>query len=208
MVTGDARRIEPGNMTLTHEIVLGSQSPRRAAFLTSLGLDFQTLPLDVDESAPAHLSGVEVAAYVSELKAKALSTRLESGQLGITSDTEVWQNGHRFGKPANEASAREMLEALSGTTHEVISGLTLVTVDNGTPQLTTETSVVTVYFSEIPDWAIDFYIKHYKPFDKAGAYGIQEWIGAGFIERIEGNYNSVVGLDTTALFKLLLPYRK
>jgi septum formation protein len=101
-----------------------------------------------------------------------------------------------------------MLEALSGTTHQVISGLTLVTVDNGTPQLTTETSVVTVYFSEIPDWAIDFYIKHYKPFDKAGAYGIQEWIGAGFIERIEGNYNSVVGLDTTALFKLLLPYRK
>ena len=165
MVTGDARRIEPGNMTLTHEIVLGSQSPRRAAFLTSLGLDFQTLPLDIDESAPAHLSGVEVAAYVSELKAKALSTRLESGQLGITSDTEVWQKGHRFGKPANEASAREMLEALSGTTHEVISGLTLVTVDNGTPQLTTETSVVTVYFSEIPDWAIDFYIKHYKPFD-------------------------------------------
>jgi septum formation protein len=151
---------------------------------------------------------VEVAAYVSELKAKALSTRLESGQLGITSDTEVWQKGHRFGKPTNEASAREMLEALSGTTHQVISGLTLVTMDNGTPQLTTETSVVTVYFSEIPDWAIDFYIKHYKPFDKAGAYGIQEWIGAGFIERIEGNYNSVVGLDTAALFKLLLPYRK
>jgi septum formation protein len=151
---------------------------------------------------------VEVAAYVSELKAKALSIRLESGQLGITSDTEVWQNGRRFGKPANEAGAREMLVALSGTTHEVISGLTLVSMDNRTPQFATETSVVTVYFSEIPDWAIDFYIKHYKPFDKAGAYGIQEWIGAGFIERIEGNYNSVVGLDTAALFKLLLPYRK
>ena len=195
-------------MELTHEIVLGSQSPRRADFLTSLGLDFQTLPLDIDESAPAQLSGVEVAAYVSELKAKALSTHLKPGQLGITSDTEVWQNGQRFGKPTDEASAREMLVALSGTTHEVISGLTLVTTDNGTPKLTTETSIVTVSFSEIPDWAIDFYIKQFKPFDKAGAYGIQEWIGAGFIDRIEGNYNSVVGLDTAALFKLLLPYRK
>ena len=195
-------------MELTHELVLGSQSPRRADFLTSLGLDFQTLPLDIDESAPAQLSGVEVAAYVSELKAKALSTHLKPGQLGITSDTEVWQNGQRFGKPTDESNAREMLVALSGTTHEVISGLTLVTSDNGTPLLTTETSVVTVSFSEIPDWAIDFYIKHYKPFDKAGAYGIQEWIGAGFIHRIEGNYNSVVGLDTAALFKLLLPYRK
>ncbi|MDA0740459.1 MAG: Maf family nucleotide pyrophosphatase [Bacteroidetes bacterium] len=195
-------------MELTHDLVLGSQSPRRAAFLTSLGLVFKTLPLDIDESAPAHLSGVEVAAYVSELKAKALSTNLDPGQLGITSDTEVWQNGQRFGKPTDAASAREMLVALSGTTHEVISGLTLVITDNGIPQLTTETSVVTVSFSEIPDWAIDFYIKHYKPFDKAGAYGIQEWIGAGFIDRIEGNYNSVVGLDTAALFKLLLPYRK
>lgn len=195
-------------MELTHEIVLGSQSPRRADFLASLGLDFQTLPLNIDESAPAQLSGVEVAAYVSELKAKALSTHLKPGQLGITSDTEVWQNDQRFGKPNDETSAREMLVALSGTTHQVISGLTLVTSDNGTPLLTTETSVVTVSFSEIPDWAIDFYIKHYRPFDKAGAYGIQEWIGAGFIHRIEGNYNSVVGLDTAALFKLLLPYRK
>lgn len=195
-------------MELTHELVLGSQSPRRADFLTSLGLDFQTLPLDIDESAPAQLSGVEVAAYVSELKAKALSTHLKPGQLGITSDTEVWQNGQRFGKPTDEARAREMLVALSGTTHEVISGLTLVTTDNGTPKLTTETSIVTVSFSEIPNWAIDFYIKQFKPFDKAGAYGIQEWIGAGFIDRIEGNYNSVVGLDTAALFKLLLPYRK
>ena len=195
-------------MELTHDLVLGSQSPRRAAFLTSLGLDFKTLPLDIDESAPAHLSGLEVAAFVSELKAQALSIHLEPGQLGITSDTEVWQNGQRFGKPTDEARAREMLVALSGTTHEVISGLTLVTTDNGIPKLTTETSVVTVSFSEIPDWAIDFYIKQFKPFDKAGAYGIQEWIGAGFIDRIEGNYNSVVGLDTAALFKLLLPYRK
>ena len=195
-------------MELTHDLVLGSQSPRRAAFLTSLGLDFKTLPLDIDESAPAHLSGVEVAAFVSELKAQALSIHLEPGQLGITSDTEVWQNGQRFGKPTDEARAREMLVALSGTTHEVISGLTLVTTDNGIPKLTTETSIVTVSFSEIPDWAIDFYIKQFKPCDKAGAYGIQEWIGAGFIDRIEGNYNSVVGLDTAALFKLLLPYRK
>jgi septum formation protein len=195
-------------MELTHEIILGSQSPRRAAFLTSLGLDFRALSLDIDESAPAHLSCMEVAAYVSELKAKALCTHLKSGQLGITSDTEVWQNGKRFGKPADEASAREMLIALSGTTHEVSSGLTLVTTDNGIPILTTETSLVTVYFSEIPDWAIDYYIKRYKPFDKAGAYGIQEWIGAGFIDRIDGNYNSVVGLDTAALFRLLLPFKK
>ena len=85
-------------MELTHELVLGSQSPRRADFLTSLGLDFQTLPLDIDESAPAQLSGVEVAAYVSELKAKALSTHLKPGQLGITSDTEVWQKRSKIRK--------------------------------------------------------------------------------------------------------------
>ena len=195
-------------MELTHELILGSQSPRRAAFLADLGLEFKMHPLDIDESAPAQLSSMEVAAYVSELKAKALSTHLTPGQVGITSDTEVWQDGKRFGKPSNEKNAREMLVALSGTKHKVVSGLTLVRVDHGKPQMTTITSSVDVYFTAIPDWAIDYYITKFRPFDKAGAYGIQEWIGAGFIERIEGNYNSVVGLDTAALFRLLLPFRK
>ena len=195
-------------MELTHELILGSQSPRRAAFLADLGLEFKMHPLDIDESAPAQLSSMEVAAYVSELKAQALSTHLTPGQVGITSDTEVWHNGKRFGKPSNEKNAREMLVALSGTKHKVVSGLTLVRVDHGKPQMTTITSSVDVYFTAIPDWAIDHYIAKFRPFDKAGAYGIQEWIGAGFIERIEGNYNSVVGLDTAALFRLLLPFRK
>lgn len=195
-------------MELTHELILGSQSPRRAAFLADLGLEFRTHPLHIDESAPAHLSSMEVAAHVSELKAQALSTHLITGQVGITSDTEVWQNGKRFGKPANAKNAREMLVALSGTKHEVVSGLTVVSIDHGEPEMTTIMSSVNVYFTAVPDWAIDYYITKFKPFDKAGAYGIQEWIGAGFIERIEGNYNSVVGLDTAALFRLLLPFRK
>ena len=192
-------------MELTKELVLGSQSPRRAQFLKDLGLAFTALPLDLDETAPAHLSPAETATFVSELKAEALLPLLQKGQIGLTSDTEVWQGRRRFGKAPDVATAKKMLEALSGTTHEVHSSMTVIDPENLVPMRTVVSTVV-VHFHPIPHWAIDHYIEAYKPFDKAGAYGIQEWIGQAYIKRIEGNYNSVVGLDTAALVHMLEPY--
>jgi len=192
-------------MELKKELVLGSQSPRRAQFLKDLGLNFTALPLDLDETAPAYLSPAETATFVSELKAEALLPLLQRGQIGLTSDTEVWQGGRRFGKAADAAAAKEMLEALSGATHEVHSSMTLIDPENLMP-MSTVVSTVVVHFHPIPQWAMDHYIETYKPFDKAGAYGIQEWIGQAYIKRIEGNYNSVVGLDTAALVHMLEPY--
>tara|TARA_B100001939_G_scaffold259578_1_gene226613 strand:- start:5502 stop:6086 length:585 start_codon:yes stop_codon:yes gene_type:complete len=192
-------------MKLSKELVLGSQSPRRAQFLKDLGLSFTTLPLDLDETAPAHLSPAETATFISELKAEALLPLLQKGQLGLTSDTEVWQGDRRFGKAADADAAKEMLKDLSGTTHEVHSSMTLINPDNPIP-LSSVVSTVMVDFHTIPQWAMDHYIEAYKPFDKAGAYGIQEWIGQAYIKRIEGNYNSVVGLDTAALVHMLEPY--
>ena len=192
-------------MELTKELVLGSQSPRRAQFLKDLGLAFTALPLDLDETAPAHLSPAETATFVSELKAEALLPLLQKEQIGLTSDTEVWQGRRRFGKAPDVATAKEMLEALSGTTHEVHSSMTVIDPENLVPMRSVVSTVV-VHFHPIPLWAIDHYIEAYKPFDKAGAYGIQEWIGQAYIKRIEGNYNSVVGLDTSALVNMLEPY--
>lgn len=192
-------------MELTKELVLGSQSPRRAQFLKDLGLAFTALPLDLDETAPAHLSPAETATFVSELKAEALLPLLQKGQIGLTSDTEVWQGRRRFGKAPDVATAKEMLEALSGTTHEVHSSMTVIDPENLVPMRSVVSTVV-VHFHPIPHWAIDHYIEACKPFDKAGAYGIQEWIGQAYIKRIEGNYNSVVGLDTAALVHMLEPY--
>ena len=192
-------------MKLSKQLVLGSQSPRRAQFLKDLGLSFTTLPLDLDETAPTHLSPAETATFISELKAEALFPLLKKGQLGLTSDTEVWQSGRRFGKAADADAAKEMLQKLSGTTHEVHSSMTLINPDN-LITLSSVVSTVIVHVYPIPQWAMDHYIETYKPFDKAGAYGIQEWIGQAYIKRIEGNYNSVVGLDTAALVHMLEPY--
>lgn len=192
-------------MKLNKTLVLGSQSPRRAQFLKDLELDFTTRPLDVDETAPSELNARETAVFVSELKAKALLPLLSNDELGITSDTEVWLNERRYGKAANYDEAFEMIQSLSGKTHEVVSGLSIIDPTDSTPIQSTS-STVAVSFNHIPEWAIEHYIKTYSPFDKAGAYGIQEWLGQGFIREIQGNYNSVVGLDTAALLTLLTPY--
>ena len=170
-------------MELTKELVLGSQSPRRSQFLKDLGLTFTALPLDLDETAPEHLSPAETATFVSELKAEALLPLLQKGQIGLTSDTEVWQGRRRFGKAPDVATAKEMLEAWSGTTHEVHSSMTVIDPENPVPMRSVVSTVV-VHFHPIPHWAIDHYIEAYKPFDKAGAYGIQEWIGQAYIKRI------------------------
>jgi septum formation protein len=190
-------------MKLSKELILGSKSPRRSQFLKELGLEFTTISIDVNEDAPEDLGPEETAAFVSNLKAKTLAPLLQEGQLGLTSDTEVWHEGVRFGKAHSLEDARRMLNKLSGNKHQVVSCFTLL---SNKEIIEKHVSVVDVRFAQIPQWAIDHYIANYKPFDKAGAYGIQEWIGLAFIEEISGNYNSVVGLDTAALTRALAPY--
>lgn len=194
----DTRKIK-----LTHRLVLGSKSPRRAQLLSDMGFFFTVRVTDADESASNELSPEETAVSISEQKAKALQSTLSHDELGITSDTEVWLDQHRFGKPANEKEAYQMLKMLSGRTHKVVTGLTLVT----TTEIRSYTSTVCVLFDHIPEWAIEHYISNFAPFDKAGAYGIQEWIGMSFISKIEGEYNAVVGLPTSTLFHALEPFR-
>lgn len=185
--------------TDNYKLVLGSGSPRRKQLLSDLGLQFTVRVSDADESAPDSLSPTETVEWVAKSKAEALRGSLAEDELLITADTEVWQENYRFGKPANVEEARAMLNKLSGSTHQVISGFCLC--DRHT--LHTYHVSTTVYFEELSQDVIDFYITEFQPFDKAGAYGIQEWIGMIGIHRIEGSYYNVVGLPTSQVFAAL-----
>lgn len=181
------------------KLVLGSGSPRRKQLLSDLGLEFTVRVSDADESAPSNLSPTETVEWVAKSKAEALIPSLKEDELLITADTEVWQGNHRFGKPDTPEEAKSMLKKLSGTTHQVISGFCIC---NKSVAHTYHVST-TVYFEELSDDVIDYYIKEYRPFDKAGAYGIQEWIGMIGIQKIEGSYYNVVGLPTADVFAAL-----
>lgn len=186
-------------MKLLKDLVLGSKSPRRASLLREMGFDFSVIVTEADENAPSHLNGEETAIWISEQKAHALQPLLKTNQLGITSDTEVWLGNRRYGKPADANEAKEMIRSLSGKTHEVITGLTLTTVDS----INSYCSTVKVTFETLTEEEIDHYVDRFKPLDKAGAYGIQEWIGHTMISSIQGEYNAVVGLPTSTLYKAL-----
>ncbi|MDX5426644.1 MAG: Maf family nucleotide pyrophosphatase [Bacteroidota bacterium] len=184
-------------------LVLGSGSPRRKQLLLEIGLHFAVRTSDADESAPLHLSGTETAVWVSEAKAKALLPDLQDNEILITADTEVWKGEERFGKPADEAEAMDMLIRLSGTKHQVIGGVTLTHRGN----MRSFSSVTEVFFKPLSRDVIRHYVENYRPLDKAGAYGIQEWIGLIGINRIEGSYNNVVGLPTAELMEHLIAFR-
>jgi septum formation protein len=186
-------------MKLHKELVLGSKSPRRASLLNEMGFDFSVIVTQADENAPSHLNGEETAIWISEQKARALQPLLTKNQLGITSDTEVWLGNRRYGKPADENEAKEMIRSLSGKTHDVITGLTLTTVSS----IKSYCSTVKVTFEVLTEDEINHYVDQFKPLDKAGAYGIQEWIGHTMISSIHGEYNAVVGLPTSTLYKAL-----
>lgn len=182
------------------DLVLGSQSPRRAELLRGLGLSFRTLPLpDLDESFPLELPAHEVAPYLSRKKAEAYTPLMDERTLLITSDTTVIVGDSILNKPADREEARHMLRQLSGRAHEVVTGLSLCTL--GHCQTVGERTLV--HFAELSEAEIDYYIDAYQPYDKAGAYGIQEWIGYYAIERIEGSFYSVMGLPTHRLVGLL-----
>lgn len=182
------------------KIVLASGSPRRKELLAGLGLDFEIRLLpDIDESYPDGLGGEDIARTISRKKASAYRATLAPDELLITADTIVYLEGCVLGKPKDEEDARHMLRLLSGKTHQVITGVTLLT----TKREETFASTSQVTFAHLTDEEIDYYVSHYHPLDKAGAYGIQEWIGYIGVERIEGSYFNVMGLPVARLYQAL-----
>jgi septum formation protein len=185
----------------TIPLILASKSPRRQELMHAMGLDFKVLLKEIDESYPDHLSPAEIACYISELKAIAF-TEERLGSLVITADTIVAYDGEIMGKPADAAHAREMLAKLSGTVHQVYTGVSLA---HGN-QLTTFYDMTEVWFRVLTPEEIENYISKYNPFDKAGSYGIQDWLGFIAVERISGSYTNVMGLPTEKLYTALVNF--
>ena len=182
----------------TYNIILGSQSPRRKELLAGLDIEFTTKVIPgLEETYPDTLQGEEIPIYLAEQKADAYT--LEDNDLLITADTIVWLNGHVYGKPADEIEAREMLRSLSGKTHDVITGVCVRTNKKNV----SFASTTKVRFAELTDAEIEHYVNKYRPMDKAGAYGIQEWIGYIGVEHIEGSYFNVMGLPIQRLYTVL-----
>ncbi len=181
-----------------HHLILASASPRRQQFLKDLGLPFEIRLHPVEEIYPENLKPTEIAEYLAKLKANAFSD-LKSNEILITGDTVVSFENQILGKPKTEAEAFRMLRMLSGKKHEVISSICLKSVE----KIEIAHAITRVYFKNISEEEIAFYIKNFKPFDKAGAYGVQEWIGQIGIIKIEGSYFNVMGMPTHLLYKML-----
>lgn len=183
-----------------YNIILASASPRRRELLSGLGVSFETLCLPgIDESFPDSLPANEVAGYISVKKAEAYKQQMQTNQLIITADTVVVLENRILGKPHSRENAVEILRFLSGKTHHVITGVTILTTDK---QKTFSVST-DVTFADITDEEINYYIDRYQPMDKAGAYGIQEWIGFIAVESISGSYFNVMGLPIQRLYQEL-----
>ena len=182
-------------------IVLASNSPRRKELMSGLGVDYvvKTLP-DVDESYPDTLQGEEIPAYISREKAEAYQSMIEPDELLVTADTIVWMNGEVLGKPKDREDAIRMLRKLSGASHQVITGVCLTT--KGWQNSFTVTTDVT--FAVLSEEEIVYYVDKYSPMDKAGAYGVQEWIGFIGVESISGSYYNVMGLPVQKLYRELI----
>jgi len=182
-----------------YNIILASGSPRRQQFFKDLDIPFTIQLKEVEEVYPPSLKGVEITDYLANLKANPFDS-IRDNDLLITSDTIVWLNEEALGKPKDAAEAFKMLRKLSGTQHQV---LTSISIKNLNFQVITN-DTTTVYFKELTDDEIHYYIKTCQPFDKAGAYGIQEWIGFIGIDRLEGSYFNVMGLPVHKLYKELM----
>ncbi len=182
-----------------HHVILASGSPRRQQFFKDLDIDFSIQLKTIEERYPKELKAAEITDFLADLKSKAF-TNLQQKDLLITSDTIVWLEGTALGKPKDAKEAFDMLKRLSGKKHEVI---TSVSIKSASFQKIINDST-TVNFKELTDEEIHYYINNYKPFDKAGAYGIQEWIGFIGIESIEGSYFNVVGLPVHKLYEALM----
>lgn len=185
--------------TFPHRLILASKSPRRQQLLSGLGFNFEIVTRDVDESFPSYLKAHEIPLYLSKLKAEAFNDLLDDKTIVITADTVVWINDKVLNKPENEEEAYQMLRLLSGNMHEVFTGVTIKSKFKHQSFF----CKTNVYFKHLSDEEIWYYIKNYQPFDKAGAYGAQEWIGYIAIEKIEGSYFNVMGLPVKEVYEEL-----
>lgn len=181
------------------KLIVGSKSPRRKQLLEEMGYSFEIQVKETDESYPADLTPVNVACFIAETKAKQLKDSLAEDEVLLTADTIVCVENIILGKPKTSEEAEKMLRLLSGKSHSVITAVSVATRNS----IYTESCETIVYVKELISNEIDYYIQAYKPFDKAGSYGIQEWFGAIAIEKIEGSYNNVVGLPTHLVYKML-----
>lgn len=185
-----------------YNLILASSSPRRQQLLRDLGLHFTIKSIDVEEVYPKYLHGNEISGYLAELKANAFNDELNDQDILITADTIVRFSGKILGKPRNQTDAKNMLAKLSGKQHEVITSLCIKT--SKTTKIINDTTIV--YFEKLSDEEIDYYINNYKPFDKAGSYGIQEWIGYIGVKKIEGNYSTVMGFPVHKFYKEMMKF--
>ncbi len=183
-----------------YHIILGSQSPRRRELLAGLDLKFEVRPLpDIDESYPDHLPADQVPAYIAEKKAAFYLGSLKDNELLITADTIVWTYDEIIGKPQSREDAIRMLTQLSGKYHEVITGVCISTKQ----KTVTFTAGSKVHFAPLSEDEIHYYVDKYKPYDKAGSYGIQEWIGYVGVDSIEGSFYNVMGLPVRKVYEKL-----
>ena len=183
-------------------IILASGSPRRQQFFKEMDLHYTIRLKEIEEIYPGHLQAEEITNFLAELKASAFENDLKENDVLVTSDTIVWLNGKALGKPKDYDDAFKMLQQLANQTHEVITSVCLKSID----KTDVFHCVTKVTFSDLSDEAIRYYLDNYQPFDKAGSYGIQDWIGLVGISKIEGSYTNVVGLPTEMLFQKLMNY--
>ena len=182
-----------------YRLILASGSPRRQQFFKDLDLDFEIRLKEIEEIYPQELKAHEITNYLAELKASAFEGELQTNEIVITSDTIVWYKNKALGKPKNEQDAFQILKSLSNATHEVITSVCFKT----NKKLEVLYEITKVTFNELSDEAIWYYLENYKPYDKAGAYGIQEWIGFVGVSKIEGSYANVMGMPTDKVYEYL-----
>lgn len=187
-----------------YKIILGSASPRRQELLRSLGFAYTCQPINADESFAPSLKAQEIPLYLSAHKSKEFPNALANDELLITADTIVWCENEVFNKPANFEEGMAMLKRLSGRMHEVFTGVTIRSAQNSVSFY----DCSKVYFKNLTEEEITYYLTHYKPYDKAGAYGVQEWIGYVAIEKIEGSFYNVMGLPVKLVYEQLLAFVK
>ncbi len=185
-----------------YELILASESPRRRQLLAEAGFSFRAEAIDYDEKWPANLRGREIAEFLANGKSGSWKEMLQPRQILITADTVVWCHETVLGKPADDDEAMQFLRLLSGCRHEVITGLCL----RDSTRSHTFSVTTSVTFRKLEEEEILYYVMHYRPYDKAGAYGIQEWIGLRGIQRIEGSYYNVVGMPVSDLYDALLHF--
>lgn len=187
-----------------YRIILASRSPRRQQLLSDLGLKFRIVVKDWEEGYPEYLKAEEIALHVAAQKASFFKTGIKEDEIVITADTIVWCNDMVLDKPADPSDAGRILREISGNTHEVITGVALLSANRETSFY----SSTKVTFEKLSDEEIDFYVQNFKPYDKAGAYGIQEWIGIAACSRIEGSYFNVMGLPVQQVYQELKKFVK